>query len=128
LLLGRVISVKGKAMIEEFMAWVRSNEQRLQAAPLFSQIRKSELDDETVTPPLHKANVGILTTDLTASFTVWDTGMCEIIFMNNLTSEDFVAVDRKFDTPSQLLTMLNKYGELLVNGASFDDLKSENQS
>lgn len=115
-------------MIEEFMAWVRSNEQRLKAAPLFSKIRKSELEDETVTPPMHTAHVGILTKDLIASFTVWDTGMCEIIFMNNLTSEDFVAVDRKFDTPSQLLTMLNKYGELMVNGATFDDLKCENQS
>lgn len=115
-------------MIEEFMAWVRSNEQRLKAAPLFSKIRKSELEDETVTPPLHKAHMGILTKDLTASFTVWDTGMCEIIVMNNLTAEDFVPVDRHFDTPSQLLTVLDKYGQLLVNGASFDDLKRASQS
>jgi hypothetical protein len=115
-------------MIEEFMAWVRSNKERLKAAPLFSRIRQSELEDDTVTPRLHKANVGILTNDLIASFTVWDNGMCEIIFMNKLTSEDFVAVDRKFDTPSELLTTLNKYGELMMNGASFDDLKYENQT
>jgi hypothetical protein len=115
-------------MIEEFMAWVESNKQRLKAAPLFSKIRKSELEDETVTPPMHKANVGISTNDLLASFTVWDTGMCEIIFMNNSTCEDFVAVDQKFDTPSELLTILNKYGELMMNGASFDDLKYDNQT
>jgi hypothetical protein len=119
-------------MIEEFMSWVRSNEQRLKAAPLFSKIRKSVLEDEIMTPPLHKAHLGIVNKDLLASFTVWgDTGMCEIIFMNNLTSEPsepFVAVDRKFDTPSELLVTLNKYGELIVNGASFDDLKCENQS
>ena len=116
-------------MIEELMAWIGSNEQRLKAEPVFSRIRKSVLEDETVTPPVHKANVGILTNNLIASFTVWeDTGMCEIIFMNKLTSEDFVAVDRKFDTPSELLTTLNRYGDLIVKGASFDDLKNENQT
>jgi hypothetical protein len=113
-----------KAMVEEFLSWFRENEERFRSGPLFAKLKFSEVKDEMLTPEIHKANIGVAASDFLASFTVWDTGMCEIIFMSSSTAEDFIAVDRHFATPSELLKALEYYGELMISGASFEHLKA----
>ena len=106
-------------MLDEFRLWFRANEKKLKGSPLFAKIRRSETEDETLTPPLYKGSVDLKTEDLLANFTVWGTGGLQVIIMSEKTGEELVVDDRQLLTPSEMRPLLDRYCEQIVNREDF---------
>jgi hypothetical protein len=112
-------------MVENFSAWFRRVEGELRAKLPSIEIQRSEVSSELIEPPQHGANVGLSTDALLASLSVWDTGMCEIILMDNNTTESTVIVDRHFAVSDDLIKVLDRFLQLLLNGATFEEFKAQ---
>ena len=112
-------------MVDDFMSWVRANEESFRSAPICAKIIRGEIKDETMIPPLHKGGLTVTSQDLIVTFTVWDTGMCEIIAMDTRAAEEpIVLVDRHFENAAEMLSVVARYSNLIREGASPESLKS----
>ena len=112
-------------MVEHFLAWFRRVEAELRAKLPLIKIQRSEISSELIDPPAHSANVGLSTDGLLATLSVWDTGMCEVILMDKITTESTVIVDRHFAVSDDLTKALDRLVRLLISGATFEELKAQ---
>lgn len=111
-------------MVERFLAWFGRVEAELRAKLPGIEIQRSEVRSELTDPP-HGASVSLSTDVWLASLSVWDTGMCEIILMDNVTTESTVIVDRHFAVSDDLIKALDGVVQLLLNCTTFEELKAE---
>jgi hypothetical protein len=107
------------------LAWFLTVEPQLRVKLPLIKVQRSEVNSELIDPPCHGASVSFSTEGLLGSFSVWDRGMCEVIFMDNTTAESIVLVDRHFAVSEDLIKVLDHVVQLLLSGASFEKLKTE---
>lgn len=111
--------MSNELMLDEFRLWCRANKWKVKDAPVFVKIRRSEVEDETLTPPLYKASIDLKAEDIMASFTVWGTGDISVIIMDNHTAEELVVDDRHQQTPKDMHYILDHYTALILSQGPF---------
>ena len=114
-------------MVDDFMIWARANEESFRSAPICAKVIRSEIKDETMIPPLHKGALTVTSQDLIVQFTVWDTGMCEIIALDMRTNAEQpnVLVDRHFDNAAEMLSVVDRYSNLIREGTPPERLEKD---
>jgi hypothetical protein len=110
-------------MLDEFRLWCKANDQKLKGEPVFAKTRRSEIEDETLTPPLYKAGIDLKTDDLLASFTVWGTGDVQIIIMDNETGKELIVDDRHLQSPPEMRRFLDYYTDLILTKGPFQKMQ-----
>ena len=106
-------------LLEQFRSWYEANERKLKDPPLSAKIKRSEIEDGTLSPPLHKASIDLRTERILASFTVWGTNDLSVIIMSNDTAKELVVDDRHLRQSSELHSILDHYTNAIVNGGPF---------
>ena len=104
-------------MLDELRVWFKANANRLKGEPICGTLRRSELEDETLTPPLYKGGFDLKSEKILAAFTVWGSGDVQVIIMDNETATELLIDDRRIDAPLDLHAILNHYcDQILANG------------
>ena len=106
-------------MLDALRRWFRANRHKLVAAPIHGSLRRSELEDETLTPPLYKAGFDLRSEKILASFTVWGTGEVSVIIMDNETASELLVDDRRLLEATDLDAVLDHYCTQLATGGPF---------
>ena len=103
-------------MLDEFRLTIKEHWDKLKNEPVQAALTRSEVEDETLTPPLYKAGLELETEDLLGTFTVWGTGDLSVIIMNRHTGEEIVVDDRHLTTPKDMGPVLLHYFQLIEQG------------
>lgn len=111
--------MKNQEMIDEMRAWVRANAVTLRNAPVLGKLRRSEIEDETLTPPLYKAGFDLKSDKILAAFTVWGTGELQVIIMDNETAKELVIDDRFVERPRDIYPVFDHYCHQIMNGGPY---------
>jgi len=85
----------------------------LKGNSLRAVLKRAEIEDETLTPPLYKASLDLRTDEYLANFTVWASGETQVIIMSQETEEELIVDDRKLNDPEELRDLLSYYFEAL---------------
>ena len=103
-------------MLEEFRLQIKNHWDALKSDPLRAVLKRAEVEDETLTPPLYKASLDLRTDRFLANFTIWGSGEMQVIIMSQETGEEIVVDDRKLKDPKELQDMLTYYFKALTLG------------
>jgi len=103
-------------MLEEFRLHVKNHWDMLKGNSLRAVLKRAEIEDETLTPPLYKASLDLRTDEYLASFTVWASGEAQVIIMSHETGEEIIVDDRTLKDPEELRDLLSYYFEALKPG------------
>ena len=101
---------------------VEDHESRIKGRPVFAKTRRTEVQDETLTPPLFKASIDLVTKDVLASFAVWGTGDTSVIIMDQATPQEVIVDDRNQQTREDMHRVFDYYINLIISGGPFEEL------
>lgn len=111
--------MRNDEMLDSLRKWFRANKHKLTTEPIQASLRRSELEDEMLVPPLYKAGVDLRSEKISASFTVWGSGEVSVIIMNNVTASELIVDDRRLHHSADLDMVLNHYCTQIATGGPF---------
>jgi hypothetical protein len=111
--------MRNREMLDGFRQWVTANKEKLTAGPIYGRLRRSELEDEMLTPALYKAALDLKSDKILASFTVWGNGAVSVIIMDNATGSELLIDEQELQTASDLAALLDHYCRAITTGGPF---------
>ena len=111
--------MKNVEMLDELRRWFKANADRLRGDPVTAKLRRSETEDETLTPPLFKGGFDVQTDKILADFTVWGTGEVSVIMISSESGEHLIVEDRTIESAAELTSLLDYYTNLIVRDGPF---------
>jgi hypothetical protein len=103
-------------MLEEFRLQIKKHWDTLKGNPLRAALKRAEVEDEIMRPPLYKAGLDLRSEKFLANFTIWGSGETQVIIMSQETGEEIIVDDRKLKDPKELQDILTYYFNALIRG------------